>query len=594
MYVTDPKIKEFIEYCSKADKSYAEYLEKYDENIKNIIVDIMQNAKDFTKEKWESLLKTDDQDIIYEILVSPYAPEEIVYEAVQKCESPFDKAEATRNPLSKRILDEIAKDPMAIDRLRTTMLWRNKGYNEKSKLHQDNINYYAERTFRKKINDDFIFLSNTNDENKIEEFLKNPYSLLTEDKLTAILNNIYISDEFRNKIFEGTEYGIEDVGYVLENLKIFTKEMAEAIYASATETLDIIDAEKVGGFGTFYGAERQILHLYQSGALTEDMQLDYINRKINMQSHGKTMDDTIEQILRETKNPTILTTALQLKCKTKQTAYFNENMPTEILEKEFKKLIKKIQKMIDKDDGHLTKTESKKLLNWIGKVKISNDDFDILLKHFLPHSRTTLYRYSVESKMASKYMLEKIKSDINKNPRMSKHDNVDPICAFIRLELMEKWSKEEMQKAIYAIRGSMAYEKLPSEIRYGSARMVEAYIREYGEHTDELLTTFADAVKKLKIPDGEKIINDTKLAFKHHIDREERDKEFDVQKNTTYKLSNTLISLRADVRTTSMYHLYERIDDKAEKFQQIKEELQKRGKWEEFIEKEFSKEHQER
>ena len=189
-----------------------------------------------------------------------------------------------------------------------------------------------------------------------EEFLKTifqddkivvPFSFNSkqkEDIRTILINNKFLSDDFKNEMFNAECNWFK--------LTYFTKEMAEEIYQSSVETYtDAYDkkrnAPKINMEREYKNAQNMIYTLLLKRALPEPLQYDLALRITSRED--RKMDVYAMELYKRTDSERVLATALNLKSKTKETAYQNPNMPAGLIRERIETFCKKMQNLINKN-----------------------------------------------------------------------------------------------------------------------------------------------------------------------------------------------------------------------------------------------------
>lgn len=182
---------------------------------------------------------------------------------------------------------------------------------------------------------------------KNEEFLKEFVSehSIPPYFITYLINNKNLTDEFKEDLMMNKEFSFRELKYI-------PKSYIQNIYDSASEGFLELRNNNSRDTVKDYMASREVLcTLIKGGFLTESMEYDFAMKLLSLNDRSE--DYLATDFFRKVKNPHTLENAEKIKsAKVKQVAYENENMPIEVLQKRTDSIVKKIEKLIGKNDYH--------------------------------------------------------------------------------------------------------------------------------------------------------------------------------------------------------------------------------------------------
>ena len=151
-----------------------------------------------------------------------------------------------------------------------------------------------------------------------------------ENIRTELINNPYLSDDFKNELFNA------GCNWLRLNVNAFTPEIIEEVYGSCIDTYTELynkttQKPKMGWDMTYRESQDMISKLIHSEKFPESMQVDLAMRIVDRES--KKMDFYVQELFQHTKSENVLKMVDKLKSKDREYAYANPHMPSDILTK---------------------------------------------------------------------------------------------------------------------------------------------------------------------------------------------------------------------------------------------------------------------
>ena len=242
---------------------------------------------------------------------------------------------------------------------------------------------------------------------KNEEFLKEfvlehsvpPYFV------TYLINNKNLTDEFKEDLMMNKEFSFKDLEYIPKNY-------LQNIYDSVSEGFLELQNNNSRDAVKDYMTSREVLYtLLRGNFLTESMEYDFAMKLLSLNDRSE--DYLATDFFKKAKNPHTLENAEKIKsAKVKQVAYENENMPVEVLQKRTDSLIKKIEKLIEKNDCNKISEIwlDTYLPNYLNRISIPAEKYKLFFKNDLRFFQLNKYLTTtiVSSSTTPSEVLEKI------------------------------------------------------------------------------------------------------------------------------------------------------------------------------------------
>lgn len=232
---------------------------------------------------------------------------------------------------------------------------------------------------------------------------------------TELINNKFLSDDFKNELFNS--------GCNWMRLQYFTPEMTKEIYESCVETYseayDKTRHQIKFNMEKQYNTVQEIIgKLIREKLLPEPLQYDLALRIISKES--KKMDFYAESLYERTTSARVLETATKLKSKSKEIAYKNPNMPKQIIQDRIETLCDKMKKFIEKDKREkIPNIWDEHISNGLYNTSIQDEYYDFLIKEqgFDTHMAIVLSDYTPKHIKDNIYKYLSTTYDAEKLPR---------------------------------------------------------------------------------------------------------------------------------------------------------------------------------
>ena len=281
------------QYFSEEGKIIAHSIIEHNKRCEN---DISFNNRTF----WENIIKNPNIDvgIHYLIITSPFAPQDIIEQAIQQTTSPTTLIEALKQDksFSDKAYDHILKySKKEIAKI----LGRNYYTITPLPFNQTAINYYGKKFFEKSNvkNDKMLFfLTYVKDEDFFKKCLTSP--LLNENRLNCLINNRNISDKLREDMFFGNN--INNITPDYSAIKTTTPYMLNEIYQSNIEGYFLCEKNDRKNKENILG---NIMELIVCGLSTEGIEKDIINQ---YPKNDKTYERMLKVLLENTSRMEVL------------------------------------------------------------------------------------------------------------------------------------------------------------------------------------------------------------------------------------------------------------------------------------------------
>lgn len=570
----------------------ADLMEKFNETDKSIVdeiiahnkkcdIDISYNNYKFWREILDKSYYADD--VLYSIIISPYAPKEIVEEAIQNVQNPhiLTKALEINIPLSDKTYDIIQKRAKRniCDILSTK--YRN-DRKEPLPFSQYAINYYAKKAFEKtNVKNDkmLIMLAYTNDTDFLKDIQKNPH--LNQIRLNHLMNNENINDDTRNKMFNEWGFNHDDLMPDFNAINTPTNYMIKEIYLSNIEAYFCCDKRKAKDKKIQNLTLERIISMLKKGWLSPSIEKDIIQR---YEKGDKDYRWLLRTLLTETKNMDTIDFASCLNAKIFSEISYNKNLSQEMHKKYGLQFINKNIKKIEKN-GCINGYWNMDAL--IKKVPLKPEYYDILLNI----NNEIVCGYLASSPLTPENVLEKLtKHNTTEDDRFLRFNTA--LTAKINL-LMRKEGFSNSDIAIWGnkfLHKFLSYYNLDTAIKYDD--IDEDFLNAIENKTlTKILAIATKAAKTHTNPlEVEGLNNFFKLATAYE-DAYEKNKSDDIYVMSYSKLNKIRDTMYQELdECKTLGELYTKIDEYADKLIVIQEELVRRDKIEEEKAHDFSDE----
>ena len=303
----NPKYERVKEIFKKSYRDTATVMIGWNDADKEIVDQIVAHNQKCDKdpsinnrEFWEYMMDMSYgmDDILYAIIDSPYAPNDIIEEATRKSMNPQNMLRALERDIAyePRTLDLIQKKAKReiCEELKSCY---NTYQRRPLPFNQHAIDYYAQKTFNKpNVKNDkmLIMLAYAKDEMFLKDINTNP--VLNEMRLNYIISNENIPEEIRDKMFVGIGFNHDDITPDYNAILSPTKFMVEEIYRSNSDAYFYADKSEKN----IKNAALNKLHeMYRHGLFGESIEKDIIAR---YQKGDSTYRWLLRCVLHETKN----------------------------------------------------------------------------------------------------------------------------------------------------------------------------------------------------------------------------------------------------------------------------------------------------
>lgn len=224
-----------------------------------------------------------------------------------------------------------------------------------------------------------------------------------ENIRTELINNPYLSDDFKNELFNA------GCNWLRLNTNAFTPEIIEEVYDSCIDIYTELynkttQKPKMGWDMTYRESQDMISKLIHSEKFPESMQVDLAMRITDRES--KKMDFYVQELFQYTKSENVLKVVDKLKSKDKEYAYANPHMPSDILAKRTNDFCAKMTKLLNKGtpekipfiwDSHIE--------TGIKNARINDEHYKMLMANGKPLSQMAMATSSMTPEYIKKEFL---------------------------------------------------------------------------------------------------------------------------------------------------------------------------------------------
>lgn len=559
----------------------------YDEVIKDRVLDIQKNGIDFDNETWLSYYYMQQREIWDAMLKNPYTPDDIVKKIVEKTTDSKKILDLLRlRALPEEIIDMILKDSDHWRNIRTEA-FTSYSKNQKMNIHQENIHTISRLKFFSKgspLEDSkYCILAFVKDENLIELMARSEY--LNEHALQYMVDNVYISEELKNKLFDGIGFNFNDIECPSDALwRNITPYISEKVYETAIDTIDGVVSGKIT---KPYGCTKEVLRLEAETMIgdlalqhvfTEATQLDYLHRFKDMEDK-RISEDTVKTILKCTRYPSVLDFAYDSFNKNiKAECIKNNNASYRILSDAMNLFTKQIQKAIKSEKGNVPAITEQRIAIMAKRVSMTPEQMEATLMWFGNHS--SIIDNACECPNNAKDVFEKI------NERLKNGDSSTYAKLAVKTRIVMDGEYFNIVNLMLKFIRIGAYTRLDSlscnmnvmDCQYAKeiASKPELY-EKYKQLVNELKTKF-----ELTKPEQD-VVEAMEIIFDVNKERLGKDKYFNPEVNSTYYLQQKMIAIGTEiVRCPTLCELYMNIDQWQEEYNKIEEVIYQRDDYREW------------
>lgn len=344
---------------------------------------------------------------------------------------------------------------------------------------------------------------------------------------SMLINNIYMSDDFRNELFrEGCE--INSL-----NSEKFTQEIVEEGYTCAAETFDeVYDFDKKcskSGFGQQYCDMTIFLaRLAETGQLPEAMEIDLAHRLIN---RGERNSDIVsDMFLQNTKNTKVLDMVDKFKHQDRMNIYDNPNVPYYLLKERVDNLFKKIVKDLDKG-RKLTQVSFDYIGDYSKRIQLDNEQYTFL---FMMTPKEKMIMNFIISDKTPMHILDDFLKIAYDDMAEIRYKGEIPVA----IETVQFMRKNDFPKEFSDAIKLALKEKIVFNYETGDARKnLDKQIGNHMKETKELLDFFYNKLTK-PIPNREWDSKKDLDVYKHFYSRISKEYKYYKEKDVYEKTGN--------------------------------------------------------
>ena len=358
---------------------WREFAKQYDEKYRDIIIDINKNGHTYTTDKWNEIYSNNKEIecILLALCKHSDCPDDIINKIIANTEFKYNSYSILHSLLSRENLTPTQiEDICVMKKYEIRKYFPNRTSDEYKMPFSENVtNQLVKDVYlREGKKMDLSFLLYTNDKEFINNVLEENSDF--EPFRDTLVNNLFLSDEERNEIFDlGCNRKEVDrpTGYMISNMY---RESVEAYFESDYNLATTIAEKRMLQDAHFNGG-MFIQRMLQKGFLNDAMQIDLINRFTELKERSQ--NSILAELLKTTKNEMVFKTAeIGIVSKDKELIFANPNCPKDILYRRTYALIKKIENAL-KNKKPISDNWVNQIATMLDKIYLSPDYEAVLL-----------------------------------------------------------------------------------------------------------------------------------------------------------------------------------------------------------------------
>ena len=567
MSIDIEKIKSMLRW----DYTFYSELQKFNMTEKTLVDEIIAHNKKCDKDPkyntrafWQDIIRRSSYSdgVLGAVVVSPYAPSDIIIDIAHKTEHPYLLLEILKKDIfiDDRTYDLIQKKSKS-EMCNVLKKCYNNIPTEPLPFNQAAIDYYAKKVFNKpKVKNDnmLIMLAYTKDMEFLSQCHNSPK--LNESRLNYLIDNINLDESTRNKMFIGMDFNFNDITPDYNMIKNPTHLMTNEIYRLNSDGYFITKDKSIKKTNL-----NKIRKMITSKLTTEGIEKDIICKYEKRDSDYRTL---LAELLSTTPHISTLEYAQSLDYRIFDHAFNNNNITDKFLQNYGLRYIDKILASI-KRTGHIPQG----VWYWEKVVKntaLTPKQYDMALKN------PEMYFCSVIA--SSHYTPDKVLKEIVELPNEFSY-NVS-LAAKLHLEMKAQGFSENMiEECCYKVCKTLHYGNTQPYIAKGYKDLSNVLNDMYNSNQlDEFKNIISHLQKEYKRENEEKALSLLSQIIKIYSKEKETGTPVIVEdKNSKLsKLYDERYELLVEFTASpTIWDIYFKIDQYADKLINVHDEINK-------------------